>query len=53
LAACYCGLGLIGTLLIRLPVEIDPEIMAATLIERNRLAGRKALLILLPAHKEC
>jgi len=53
LAACYCGLGIIGTILIRLPTEIDPDVMAATITEHDRRAGRKAALILLPAHKEC
>lgn len=53
LAACYCGLGIISTLLIRLPIDIDPEVMAATITENDRKAGRKAALVLLPTYKEC
>lgn len=53
LAACYCGLGIVGTILITFPKEIDPEIMAATIIEHDRRAGKKAAQIFLPAHKEC
>ena len=39
LAACYCALGIIATIMVRFPSEIDPDKMLATLDaeeKRNR-----------------
>lgn len=57
LAACYFGLGIIATIMVRFPVEIDPDKMLAT-IEANELKNRKEGAApppppVLPPHKEC
>lgn len=57
LAACYCALGIIATIMVRFPEEIDPDKMIATLEaeeKRNRKDGAPPPPIsVLPAHKEC
>ena len=57
LAASYLGLGIIATIMIRFPSEIDPDKMLATL-EAEELKKRKEGAPpppppVLPAHKEC
>lgn len=57
MAACYCALGIIGTIMVRFPSEIDPDKMLATLAAeevKNRKDGAAAPPApVLPAHKEC
>lgn len=57
LAACYCALGIIATIMVRFPSEIDPDKMLATLDaeeKRNRKEGAAPPPPpVLPAHKEC
>lgn len=57
LAASYCALGIIATIMVNFPSEIDPDKMLATLDaeeKRNRKEGAAAPPpAILPAHKEC
>lgn len=57
LAACYCALGIISTIMVRFPEEIDPDKMLATLAAeeaKNRKEGAPPPPPpALPAHKEC
>jgi len=57
LAASYFGLGIIATIMVRYPTEIDPDKMLATLEaeeKKKRKEGAPAPAPpVLPAHKEC
>ncbi|CAK89915.1 unnamed protein product (macronuclear) [Paramecium tetraurelia] len=57
LAASYFGLGIIATIMVRYPAEIDPDKMLATLEAEEKKKRKEGAPAppppVLPAHKEC
>lgn len=53
LAACYCGLGILATVLIKFPAEIDPEKLESTLAAEDAKEGKLVQVIIATPAKEC
>lgn len=53
LAACYCGLGILATVLIKFPAEIDPEKLESTLAAEDAKEGKPVQVMIATPAKEC